>query len=114
LFVGAKVVCVDASTKVEGFWNPLTLGDSYVVRDVSTDPRPASSGDIVVCLEGHANPNLLTGADCGYRPERFKPIHDNSKTIEALKQAMRDAAQDRAVTAVNTVADDGLDRKVRA
>jgi hypothetical protein len=94
LYVGAKVVCVDAESRPApgcgDFWNPLALNAVYVVTAIIPDPRQGHG--IVVCLSGHPNPNLETGEDYGYSAGRFRPVlPDTSKQVEAMKHLMLDA-----------------------
>jgi predicted thioredoxin/glutaredoxin len=84
LFVGAKVVCVDDSPpRVE--WNAehLVKGRVYTISEV--DPAEP----VAVALEGL---RVRKAGDAFlYIASRFRPLHDNSKTIEAMRNLMLDA-----------------------
>lgn len=105
LFVGAKVVCVDASdTDVTGL-QELTEGAAYTIRRVGPRGRTLQGGlfsyrdqildpnGILVWLaevlnrEGRTiRTGMLVCADVGFRVERFRPLIDTTRTVEALRK----------------------------
>ncbi len=84
LYVGAKVVCVDPGYSLPKL-PQLVQGEIYVVAEVEE-----RCGEIGVGILGYAGSPSERWGRWIYAARRFKPLHDSSKTIEALKQAMRD------------------------
>jgi predicted heme/steroid binding protein len=116
LFVGAKVVCVDASDIRE---SGLQEGRAYIVRKVGplgTSNRgrifayrgkPYDASLIAVWVEGihrkafNTEDGKLICGDFPFKPERFRPVStiDTAKTVEAMRSLMLDATVRGKVTA---------------
>lgn len=95
LFVGAKVVCVDASLHrgARSLAPALSEGTTYTVAEVGIGEE---SGLLMLALEEIPSIPLPSRPDQDnmpwrYRADRFRPLHDTSKTIEEMRSLMLDA-----------------------
>jgi hypothetical protein len=92
LYVGVKVVCVDADPNTcpyqhhGGFWNAPVKGAIYEVAAVEIDDE----NFVHVMLREIKNPGL-SGKDAGYSAHRFRPVlPDTTKQVEEMKRMMLD------------------------
>ena len=86
LYVGAKVVCVDAA----GFRgkNPLREGRTYTVSEIFDalgNFRGSLKSILAVRIAEHENPDAwITGA---YAADRFRPVlPDTTRQVESMKR----------------------------
>jgi len=94
-FVGQKVVCVDAASLSGGIWYgdvPL-VGAVYTITNMAPSPLALywPERHIPVALffaEIKNTPPHLSGRDGGYNPARFRPIHDTSHQVNAIKELL--------------------------
>jgi len=98
LYVGAKVVCVDGENwnykGVPAFRFPSErfpqAGEILTVREVTE-----SEGSLFLRFQELLNPACRIGAggfaEAAFNAERFKPLHDTSKQVEAMRSLMLDA-----------------------
>lgn len=105
LFVGAKVVCVDASLHrgARSLAPALSEGTTYTVAEVGIGEE---SGLLMLALEEIPSIPLPSRPDQDnmpwrYRADRFRPVStiDTSKQVEALRSLMLDATVRGKVTA---------------
>lgn len=91
LFVGAKVVCVDADLtsprgrRGNGTWNPLVLHAVYTIKDCFY-----YAGQLTIRLREQSNPDA-SGGDWGYRADRFAPV--TTINTDAAVSQMRELMQ---------------------
>jgi hypothetical protein len=68
----------------------LKAGEVYTVAAVGPTPL-ALFGYSHLCVWLVERENVWAGISLGYKASRFRPLHDNSKTIEAMRNLMLDA-----------------------
>lgn len=92
LYPGARVVCVNVTPLSETAVVELVQNKVYTVRWVGSHKHPLLGEDLCVRLEGiHRGTCPVFGVtDVPFMASRFRPLHDNSKTIEDLARMMRD------------------------
>lgn len=81
--VGDKVVCIDATPNLKalliGIEMPLVEGRIYEISEINPLPRIHVSPGIEVR-------GIRSGALYGFNHERFRPAHNTSRQVEALKR----------------------------
>lgn len=97
LYVGAKVVCVDASPHSGANSGSLEEGGVYIVDAITSRPKGLEIAVKGVHLDSDSIDVLMDGR-LYWRVGRFRPVPpDTTKAVEALRQLTLDATKRRKV-----------------